>query len=158
MGIKRRERATEFILAHSTVDPVTGCSNWNKARAKSGYGVMTFKGRVQTCHRIIWEEANGPTRLQVLHTCDNRQCAELGHLYAGTNEQNVVDKCTRDRSGKKLTIAKVKEAKAMLRAGHTQRHVASVMQVSACTINEIVVGRTWAHVTTEGQPMASAAV
>jgi hypothetical protein len=151
-----RERATEAILTRCVRNDKTGCLVWQGPTSNKGYGLIQFSGKLRKVHRQIFIEANGETDLHVLHTCDNRRCCELAHLYPDTNDQNILDKCLRDRSGKKLNIAKVKEIKRMLREGSTQAEIAARFGVHQCQISKIKRGITWGHVA-EGQPMTSAA-
>lgn len=134
----------------------TGCLVWQGQTDEKGYGRIRKNGKERRIHRWIWEEEHGPTDAHVLHKCDNRRCAELAHLYAGDNAQNIADKCARDRSGKKLNIAKVRRIKAMLADGYSQGIIADRMGVNRSQVSRINTGARWKHV--EGRSMASTAV
>jgi hypothetical protein len=151
----KRDSATEAILAKCKRNERTGCLIYEGRTDEDGYARIKFDGRDWRCHKFIWTEATGDHISQTLHKCDNRRCCELGHLYAGNNTQNIADKVARDRSGKKLNIAKVKEIKMLLSQGATHKYIASLYGVNQSNITRIATGERWSHV--EGQPMASAA-
>lgn len=70
------------------------CWPWKGKVNSSGYG--SFQGR--GAHVYCWEIAHGPTEKYVLHTCDNRRCCNLKHLFAGTQSDNIKDQHTKGRN------------------------------------------------------------
>ena len=146
--MRKRVRATEDILARSVRNDRTGCLIWQGRCNPKGYGLMSCNRKYQCVHRLIWTEAKGqiPDDMHVLHRCDNRRCVEIGHLFTGSNYDNIVDKMQKDRSGKKLCIAKVLEIKHLLTGGMSQERIANMYGVSQGTISHIKRGTKWAHV------------
>ncbi len=71
----------------------SGCWNWTAYLHASGYGVMKYNGRSELAHRVSWMIHRGtiPTKLQILHKCNNRKCVNPEHLYLGTQYDNVQD-------------------------------------------------------------------
>lgn len=55
---------------------------------------------MRTTHRIAWELIYGeiPTKMWVLHRCDNPSCVNPDHLYLGTRSDNFKDFVARKRS------------------------------------------------------------
>jgi len=113
-----------------------------------GYGSMRCDAKMKKVHRIVYESTYGPIPegMHVLHACDNRQCCEPVHLFLGTNEDNIVDKVQKDRSGKKLCIDNVKKIKAMLLEGVKQKEIAKEFGVHQTIITRINTGKRWEHV------------
>jgi hypothetical protein len=133
---------------------VGGCLEWLGCRHKKGYGCVRFLGRMRKCHHLVFEFHNGliPAGQHVLHHCDHPWCQNPAHLYTGTNKQNIEDKVSRDRSGKKLNIARARRIKAMIARGHTQARIARLFGIHQCTVAYIKSGRHWAHVQHNGGP------
>lgn len=64
-----------------------------------GYGRFWLNGRMESAHRVAYEEFIGPVPEGqfVLHDCDNPPCVNPVHLYAGTNSDNQADRVRRGR-------------------------------------------------------------
>lgn len=99
MGLKRykgwkprslEERFWDHILIGET------CWAWTGGKDSFGYGKL-WRGLGKTgralAHRVSWELFYGPIPpgLQVLHRCDNPFCVCPGHLFLGTQKDNMVD-------------------------------------------------------------------
>lgn len=71
----------------------TGCLVWQGSLSKNGYGLCRYQGKLSMTHRLAWVLANGPvpTRLLVLHRCDNKPCCNPEHLFLGTHADNMRD-------------------------------------------------------------------
>lgn len=77
------------VMAQCDVNAVTGCWNWRRSSAEGPA-------------RRVWTALNGeiPHGQHVLHSCDNRLCANPTHLYLGTVQQNARDRQARGRQGR----------------------------------------------------------
>jgi hypothetical protein len=83
--------------SHVAVAGEDACWLWQASVDGGGYGVVSIGNVSFQAHIIAFTLANGPTPLNVLHTCDVRRCCNPRHLYAGTQMDNVNDMCARGR-------------------------------------------------------------
>ncbi len=89
-------------LAAGRAEAPSGCLEWQKARLPSGYGRIGRGSRGmgwELTHRVAWELENGPipTGMQVCHACDNPPCSNVGHLFLGTQGENLADMVSKGR-------------------------------------------------------------
>lgn len=147
------DEVVQHILATAVRDEKTGCLVSSLRKDKKGYAHIRFVDELRV-HVVVFFNGRLPRRRRphILHTCDNRACVEEGHLYRGTNKQNIADKVRRDRSGKKLNIAKVRRIKAMLARGVKQSRIAKQFGVVESIISRINTGVRWAHVQDTREP------
>lgn len=94
----------ERLRANSSYQPgplETPCLVWNGHRSRTGYGIMACGRRgPRRVHRISWIEQRGPIPAEtpcVLHRCDNPPCWEIGHLWLGTQADNMADMVAKGR-------------------------------------------------------------
>lgn len=78
--------------------PHTDCWPWTGARWPGGYGqiIRRLKGRWRPdgAHRLSYEIHVGPVPdgMQVCHSCDMPSCVNPGHLFLGTQLDNMRDR------------------------------------------------------------------
>ena len=150
----------------------SGCWEWTGADNRRGYGqVHVDKSRPHvTTHRVAWELTYGliPDGMFVCHRCDNRRCVNPGHLFLGTNIENMED-CRRKgrlatglRNGQhtmperrargvrnasaKLNPERVREIRRLAGEGTPSAQLASMFSVSLKTIWCVVMRSTWKEV------------
>lgn len=133
------------------------CWNWTSC-ILHGYGWFTTgHGRARGAHRIAWELAVGPIPdgLFVCHRCDNRACVNPGHLFLGTNADNMRDMREKGRrkgrGGKKGTahcMAKLTDSQVLEIRGSdgTQAAVAAAYGVSQALVHLIRHRKIWKHI------------
>lgn len=70
-----------------------------KGRLSHGYGVVDFSGRPVLAHRIVFQIIKhiDPSGLVVCHSCDNPRCCNPGHLWLGTQADNMADMWAKGR-------------------------------------------------------------
>lgn len=96
--------------------PVTesGCWLWTGCTNRMGYGRFNVRGGPVLAHRFSWELHFGaiPSGMFVCHKCDTPLCVNPGHLFIGTNADNVADMKAKGRASlgpRKLTDEQVIE-------------------------------------------------
>lgn len=150
-----RPATAETFMDKVHHEPNTGCWLFGGHLNDKGYGMVRWRGKTRTAHRVSFELANGPIPdgAHVLHRCDVRWCVNPGHLYLGTHAQNMADKVARGCSGglrgeqnpgAKLTPADVDIVVAARAAGEGPTSIARRLGVTRQTITNITSGRTWA--------------
>ena len=78
----------------------SGCWEWYANLNKAGYGVaFAFGMRGHIASRLIFQKIHGilPDHIFVCHKCDNPKCVRPGHLFAGTQSQNIQDSVSKSR-------------------------------------------------------------
>jgi len=83
-----------------------GCWRWVGPITRAGYGQIELPGRrgtdqprrvLQATHVAHWLALGTWPGSQVNHTCDRPWCVQFGHLYDGTQRENVDDMIRRGR-------------------------------------------------------------
>jgi len=155
------ERTSDVKRFWSKVDRRghTDCWPWTGYKMASGRGRMRWNGRMTIASRISYEIENGPVPSHaegtcILHTCDNPNCVNPAHLWAGTNDDNVADRERKGRGAKgegharaKLGESDVREIRRRHEDGASNLHLAKEFGVHANTISAIIRRVNWAHLT-----------
>ncbi len=164
--VMSKERAKEKLL--SNIEIVEGlletpCWIWAGRRNIDGYGIIHVGNGKGATHRVSWELHNGPIpdNLCILHKCDNPPCINPDHLWIGTHRDNIEDCIAKGRRGTcanggqkgennpsaKLNEEQVAQIKFLLEEGQlTQAEIGGMFGVSRDAVNNIKLGRKWAHV------------
>jgi hypothetical protein len=88
-------RLAERLLAARTIDPITGCWEWQGRRDRWGYGRITVAHRRYSVHRLSASLFLGfdlTSPLHILHRCHNPACFCPDHLRPGTHQENMCDR------------------------------------------------------------------
>lgn len=103
MGRRTADDPKEFARRVNRNGPVmpgmkTRCWIWTGVK-RGGYGRYSIKGKLFNAHVRALEMATGPLLPgeKVLHRCDNPPCVRPGHLFRGTQADNVADSVSKGR-------------------------------------------------------------
>lgn len=171
---RRKPRSPEHIEARFWSKVRKGapgeCWPYLEASDKDGYGVFTPKHQSMRAHRFAYEVAVGPIPRGVVvrHRCDNPPCCNPAHLEPGTVADNNADAVRRGRTASgdrnfahrhpellkrgtahpnaKLNDQAVREIRAALVGGETQRAIAARYGVDQQIVRRIGCGQLWRHV------------
>lgn len=107
----------------------------------------------------LWREYYGkdfPKGKFACHTCDNRLCINIFHIFPGTAKDNMDDMRSKHRDNPpagercvwaKLTKDEVLQIRQLWVSGkHTYNMIAEIFSVTARNIKIIIQRRTWKHV------------
>lgn len=156
LGGSWKSSVEDRVAASFTIDPETGCHNWNRAKTSKGYGAIVVNRRTLPAHRVSYELANGTISDEsfVLHNCDNPSCINPAHLRLGTHDENMHDKVLRSRVpagenhyNSKITADQAVEIMKLFGEGKTADQVSSITGINKGTINNVKYGGCWNDVT-----------
>lgn len=149
------------------------CWPWIGAVGTGGYGVFAVNRRIRMAHRVSYRMSVGyfDPSLKVCHRCDNPICVNPGHLFVGTQADNIADMDSKGRRrmacgssngsvtkphsrprGERNTEAKLSShdvneiIACYIPRVVTLSALASRFGVKKCTIWKIVKRRTWTHI------------
>ena len=145
----------------SSFKVVNECWLWTGTINDTGYGVLSIGSKADKtrrnvlAHRFSFELHKGalPAGLNVCHRCDTPACVNPGHLFAGTQADNVADMVSKGRhqKGSRNGNAKINEAVAAqilaaVKSGSTRTNVAQQFGVTRSLVSMIANGKRWGHV------------
>lgn len=148
------ETAKERFATRNAVRK-NGCIEWTGAMQKSGYGILSLAGRFWLAHRAAWFLHTGidPKGMCVCHRCDNPRCVNVEHLFLGSQEDNVRDMETKNRSvhpigeqhGRaKLSKKDVIQIRKLFIEGMAKRAIARLFPiVSRTSVIAVINNKSW---------------
>ncbi len=126
------------------------CLIWTGGEKTKGYGNFCYKRKCWRTHRLAYTFIYGsiPKGKNICHECDNRMCVNPKHLWLGSHQDNVTDRCEKGRSASKLSQKQVKEIYRLGKGGLLSANkLAAKFKVSASAVLRIIRGEGWKHVT-----------
>jgi HNH endonuclease len=138
----------EYFQRWTTVDPVTGCWNWQRAVLKDGGGVMGYLDQTSVkAYRVAYMELVGPIPAGscVLHVCDNRLCCNPGHLRLGSRADNARDRVSKRRNGNSNQLTP-EIVQTIRRSSESGAVLADMYGIASSTVSKIRLMKTWEHV------------
>jgi hypothetical protein len=145
----------EQLLERAELQP-NGCIEWQKAKSKYGYGMISFHNKVMTANRLMLILLYGEpdTKSVAMHSCDNPPCINPDHLRWGSHQENSKDMVAKGREkikpisgpthhNAKLNKDKADEIRLLLAVGNTHKYLAKLYSVAPSTIYSISKNNTW---------------
>lgn len=142
-----------------------GCWPWTARLDEDGYGEVyiskaersaghPFRGSHVGSHRVAWWLDRGSIgALWVLHTCHNRACCNVAHLYLGTHADNMRDMVEAGRQAKgerngfsRLKTWQVKILRETRTRGESLRPLARQWGLSNSAVEQAANGVHWKHI------------
>lgn len=152
MSGRPRNLTTQQRFEEKYVVSPNSCWEWSASvNKRAGYGQFRLGSRMVYAHRVSWELHRGPVAdgLYVLHRCDNRRCVNPGHLFLGTNDDNMADMVAKGRQARgqrhgsaKLTPDQVAEIRS-LAGTMLHREIAALFGISKQQVGHILRGEQW---------------
>ena len=136
-----------------------GCWMWSYATDQDGYGIVYHAShKYRRAHRLSWHLYNGadiPVGMVVMHSCDRPGCVNPEHLSIGTNRDNIQDRFAKGRSARgeangraKLRECDVREMRRLRRDESTTYAALGLrFGVALQVAYRAVKGTKWSHVT-----------
>jgi hypothetical protein len=127
------------------------------------YGRFKLNGKITVAHRVSYTIHHGqiPPGLCVCHRCDVPLCVNPDHLFLATQRENVADCDRKGRSRRDLAgrrgpthhkailnpdmVRQIRQDRA--NGGMFQWQIAIKHKVSKGTVESVLQGKTWKHVT-----------
>lgn len=133
------------------------CWGWSGTKNKSKYGIFVVRKKKHLAHRWAYQYFIGqiPDGLWILHRCDNPECTNPKHLYAGTPLDNTRDAIARGRfkfppsnKGELHHSARLKskEILQIRESPSSYSELSKIYGVRECTIIAIKKRKIWKHI------------
>lgn len=119
------------------------CWDWLGGLHKDGYGNFWNGTKKDLAHRYSFETFVRPLEPEekVLHKCDNPPCTNYGHLFGGTQLENIIDCMSKGRrKGRVLSFEEVQEIKARYSGYGDYVNLSREYGVSKQTVRRIILG------------------
>lgn len=150
-----------FDLHDNTKPNDNGCRIWPRGlMKKEGYPIQSIEGKTQLPTRLILSRKLGRPigeGMRACHSCDVRSCFYEGHLFEGTQKENVNDAIRKRRMSQvntgeqnpnsKFTEIQILEIRKYYEENPdiSQRALGSLFGVSQKNIRRILLRETWKH-------------
>lgn len=143
-------RFYEKVNTSPGLGPNGDCHEWTGCLTHNGYGQFRLDGSAKYAHRVWFIHNRHEPDGDVCHTCDNRKCVRLEHLFSGTRKENMADCVSKarqvrgERNG--MSILTEVEATDILLSTESGAAVARRYGISPNTVYDIRNGRRWKHI------------
>jgi hypothetical protein len=132
--------------------PWSGCWLYTGRLSKKGYPLISHKGREHRAHRVMLSGKLDRSLVRTefaCHECDVRACCNPEHLFPGTNQENVADKCAKGRQGRVHGPRKLRDRRQAAAVRRARRRGATVLSLAARyglserQVERICAGTSW---------------
>lgn len=132
-----------------------GCWRWTGSLARRGYGSAWNRknGKDQLAHRMSYEAFVGPIKSGMLacHQCDRPDCVNFGHIFIGTQSENIRDAHSKGRipgslkGGEKNIRSKLSlsEVEKIRLDSRSQKIIAAHFRINQSQVSRIKSGNRW---------------
>jgi hypothetical protein len=125
------------------------CWFWTSNKQLNGYGTMSVGGKPRKAHRIAYELAYGPipAGASICHRCDQPDCVNPAHLFAGDHTVNMRDAASKRRlsvprpNAQRVSDADCAAIVALAKAGKRLRDIAADYGVSHGYVSLLISGK-----------------
>src|SRR5580765_327685 len=125
------------------VEKTNGCWFWTGAKTRDGYGRLSWCGRLESAHVVVYAQVHGKwPEFYVLHLCDTPACVRPDHLTEADQEENLRQAIERGRIRPKLSLDQVKDIRTRLLLGEKESDLAREPGVTRATFSCIARGKT----------------
>ncbi|MCT4369079.1 HNH endonuclease [Yangia mangrovi] len=158
MDLAKQNKSARKLIELSEFDG-DDCLIWPLGRDAGGYGRAKMPGfTTRLAHRIMCELKHGTPPFPdavAMHRCGNGHlgCVNPNHLSWGTVAENNEDKRAAgnqpigESSGNaRLDTRAIRRIREMRSKGASQRVIAAAFDVHPATVQAVLEGRTWGHV------------
>lgn len=167
LGLKGLSPQVRFWLRVDKNGPVHlvhgKCWKWLGATYPTGRGYIDVSGKRLYAYVLSWlihSRSPIPTGVKVCHKCDNPNCVNPGHLWLGTQAENLAD-CrnkgrannkARGRKGTEHHKCRLTDEEALFIRKHNvpgkrgnTKELATRFQITTTHVRQIARGDQWLH-------------
>src|SRR2546425_428000 len=138
------------------VGAASACCFWT-ASTRDGYGQFRLGKKMLKAHRISYLLHHGelPDSILVCHRCDVRRCVNPGHLFSGSQKENVRDMFLKHRDpnrrqigerhpSARLSFEKARQIRGEAATGkYSRTELGRMFSVSRRTVSSVLRGERW---------------
>lgn len=134
---------SEWILANQGGDE---CIEPDCARKPDGYIRMRAKNKLWQANRwaLVQKTNENPPDMEAAHTCGNRACVNMKHLYWASKSKNELDKIEHGTSY--VTKLTREQVIAIREDTRSQRAIAADYGLTQANVSRIKLRKTWKHI------------